>query len=54
MSLFRVSAEKADTIAKMEEEGLNCDKICNYSEDQETAAVTVQPKKKMFVAKKKT
>ncbi|XP_003384317.1 PREDICTED: prostamide/prostaglandin F synthase-like [Amphimedon queenslandica] len=44
-----VSAEKADTMAKMEEEGLNCDKAC-FGDDPPTA----QAKKKMFVAKKKT
>lgn len=36
-------------MAKMEEEGLNCDKTC-FGDDQPTA---VAAKKKMFVAKNK-
>lgn len=40
-------------MAKMEEEGLNCDKLCSGG-DTETAPPAQVSGKKKFVAKKKT
>ena len=49
---FSASKEESEKMAKMEEEGLNCDKLCSGG-DTETPPAQVSGKKK-FVAKKKT
>lgn len=47
------SKEESEKMAKMEEEGLNCDKLCSGG-DTETAPPAQVSGKKKFVAKKKT